>query len=85
MVRRWLKGLRYCVSHLTKECDALVAATLVSTYTALVYMCVLEHSASHYMCYLYGFKVIPQLRGMQPEEYIVLVAVHSSAMLYLHN
>ncbi|XP_065898561.1 RNA polymerase I-specific transcription initiation factor RRN3-like isoform X2 [Dysidea avara] len=28
MVRRWLKGLRYCVSHFTKECSTLVAATL---------------------------------------------------------
>ena len=30
MMGRWLKGLRVCVSHFTKECDSLVGATFVS-------------------------------------------------------
>ena len=37
---KWLKGLRVCVSHFTKECDSLVGATFVSIMYGLC-VCVL--------------------------------------------
>ena len=41
MMGRWLKGLRVCVSHFTKECDSLVGATFVSVmYGLCVCACV---------------------------------------------